>query len=90
MTYPSTETRILEMLKAGFNISSIAKAVNLTDTDIIHFRAKLMDKEPKEVRKDNRTKDDLANYIRAKVKKPLASLTNLTKSTLLELATCIK
>lgn len=84
----TTEYRIEQMLRGGFNIGSIAMAVGLTETDIIHFRAKMMDKEPKVVKTrnavDNMTKEQLAEAIRAKVGKPLLSLTNASKATLCE------
>lgn len=81
----TTDYRIEEMLRGGFNISSIAKAVGLTETDIIHFRAKMMDKEPKEVKPLNLTKDEIATHIRKVVGKPLLSLTNASKATLSEI-----
>lgn len=79
----TTDYRIEQMLRGGFNIGSIAKVVGLSETDIIHFRAKMMDKEPKKV--SYGTKEQILYQIRAITKLRLEDGAKLKKDTLIEL-----
>ena len=89
---PHVTERIVEMLKGGFNISSIAKATGWTETQIIHMRAQMMDKEPKapgRTREQNLTKADFAAKLREKTKKPLVGIEKATKALLIGLLTLV-
>lgn len=88
----TVEKRIEEMLKGGFNIASIAKVTGKTETDVIHYRAQMMDKEPKapgRTREQNLTKADFAAKLREKTKKPLVGIEKATKALLIELLTLV-
>lgn len=80
--------KVEKMLRSGFNIHSIAMAVGWQETQVIEFRASLMDAEEKpkgRTQQDNMTKGELANAIRTKLGQPLKGLELATKACLVEL-----
>ena len=86
MEKTTTDYRIEQMLRGGFNIGSIAKVVGLSETDITHFRAKLMDKTMVKKPSVAGTKEQILSQIRAITKLRLEDGAKLKKDTLIELA----
>lgn len=77
------EHRVEQMIRGGFNITSIAMAVGWTETEVIHFRAKMTVPKPTV---DKRTKEQILSQIRAITKLRLEDGAKLRKDVLIELA----